>query len=529
MLSVSNVLSTFVVVMIAKILKASKGFSGVLYSELKINEGKATFCGAYNFPFSDNNMQIDAYINYLEQLTETSKHNIKNRQFHAIISTKGHEHDQPFLTEIAQKWMEKMGYAEQPYLVYFHGDTNNNHVHIVSSRIDINGNRINPYMEGRRAGIAIQELMNENLSEKAKADLSDILNNYSFSTKAQFKLALERRGWKTSEKDGKINVVKFVKQGSVSIDDVTEKTKQYEQNKNRIRQLRAIFKKYSGMQQLQFREFMRTNFGIEVIFHTAAGHTTPYGYTVIDHNHKLIMKGSEIMPVQAITKNLTAEEHKRLVQEIVNNMMTGDDKLLYSDLKKTLYKNGYQINKNVITIYGDENPLIQLTDELYKKLRYNDRVNEVNKFVVKNAMESSVLSRLFHVRTSDIILKPDENRSDDAMRNLISSFGHSKEMLDVYLERNHLNLVSYNNNTYIIDAENKTISDVSGLGLDRGLNLDSFNEQYSTSFDDITDTGLGALSMLLGTFGSVSGGSSGEREHDDDNERRRKRRKKRNQ
>ena len=53
--------------MIAKILKATGNFSGILYSELKIDEGKALFCGAYNFPFDENVASAEDYINYLER------------------------------------------------------------------------------------------------------------------------------------------------------------------------------------------------------------------------------------------------------------------------------------------------------------------------------------------------------------------------------------------------------------------------------------------------------------------------------
>jgi len=42
------------------------------------------------------------------------------------------------LTAIAQEYMEKMGYGEQPYLVFKHEDIKRTHLHIMSSRVDIN-------------------------------------------------------------------------------------------------------------------------------------------------------------------------------------------------------------------------------------------------------------------------------------------------------------------------------------------------------------------------------------------------------
>jgi hypothetical protein len=511
--------------MIAKILKSTSGFSGILYSELKVNEGKATFCGAFNFPFSENNVHPDTYIGYLESLADTNP-TIKNRQFHAVISTKGQEHDQAFLTDIAQKWMEKMGYGKQPYLIYFHGDTDNNHVHIISCRIDENGERINPYMEGRRAGIAIRELMNENLSEKAKAYIADILSNYSYSTIAQFKLAVERRGWKTSEKNGNINLIKFISQGNVAIDDVMAKAKEYEQDKIRISQLRAVFNKYKGLPIAEFQKFMHEKFGVDVVFHTAKGHDQPYGYTVIDHNRKIIMKGSEIMPLETLTRKLNIDEHKRLAKDIIESLLSRSDRPLYSELKNTLYRNGYSIKKNIVSVFGDDQTLIKIPEDIYKRLLYNDRLKSANKFVVHNPDEALALSKLFFVRAADIKVQPGISRDDSAIRNVVANFVNDKERLNAYLESHNMKLVSLTNNTYIIYMQNNVIADVSGLGLERGINLDLHYEKYSSIVDSIEDFALGAFFALTGSIGHISDGRT-TRERDDDNERRRKRRKKR--
>jgi hypothetical protein len=497
--------------MIAKILKATSGFSGVMYSELKINEGKASFCGAYNFPFDEMSALPDEYVNYLEQYAKTSKRDIKNCQFHAVISTKGKEHSKEFLTAISQKWMQKMGYAEQPYLIYFHGDTENNHVHIVSCRINDKGQRINPYMEGRRAGMAIRELMNENLEAKAKTDIADIMSNYNFSTIAQFRLALERRGWKTTEKDNKINVIKVVTQGSITVDEVKSKIQTYQSNEARKKQLRAILNKYKGLPTEQLLKFMRDNFGVDIVFHVGRGHTQPYGYTVIDHNKKQIFKGSEIMPLEVLINSISREEHTRLANEIINKYIAGNNPL-YSDLKKALNRNGYSINKYNICIRGDETPLLRLSDELYKRIRYNDRLKQANQFTVRNIKEAAAIAKIFFVRAEDITLQPDAVRDDTVLRETINFMANNRDALNEWLNERNMVLVSLTNNTYVIDTHNRTLTDVSGLGLEKGLDLDHYSSTYGDTYDALPESA--SIGMLTALFASISGNIDGGEQDD---------------
>ncbi|WP_462394253.1 relaxase/mobilization nuclease domain-containing protein [Alistipes indistinctus] len=54
---------------------------------------------------------------------------------------------------LAQEFMERMGYGEQPYIIFQHSDIDRRHMHIVSVRVDGNGQEI-PYRFDLKRAIA---------------------------------------------------------------------------------------------------------------------------------------------------------------------------------------------------------------------------------------------------------------------------------------------------------------------------------------------------------------------------------------
>ncbi len=62
------------------------------------------------------------------------------------------------LAAIGQEYMEKMGYGNQPYIIYRHEDIGRPHIHIVSLRIDELGKKINDYKEWQRSTAVCREL-----------------------------------------------------------------------------------------------------------------------------------------------------------------------------------------------------------------------------------------------------------------------------------------------------------------------------------------------------------------------------------
>ncbi len=66
------------------------------------------------------------------------------------------------LIGIASIYMEKIGFEEQPFLVYRHEDSGHPHIHIVSTTIRKDGSRINTHNIGR------------NQSEKARKEIEKL-------------------------------------------------------------------------------------------------------------------------------------------------------------------------------------------------------------------------------------------------------------------------------------------------------------------------------------------------------------------
>ena len=62
------------------------------------------------------------------------------------------------LSDIAREYMRKLGYGDQPYLVYKHTDIDRHHIHIVGLRVDENGRPLNDRFEHRRSKQITREL-----------------------------------------------------------------------------------------------------------------------------------------------------------------------------------------------------------------------------------------------------------------------------------------------------------------------------------------------------------------------------------
>lgn len=258
------------------------------------------------------------YINYLSAQSARSPRT-KFPQFHAVISAKGKSHSKEQLASIAEQWLKGMGYGDQPFLLIFHNDTKNNHLHMVTTRVGKDGRKIPDSYEKIKSYKVLNQVLGMDENMAAKAQVEKALS-YSFCTRAQLMMILEAQGYALTLASAHYKLSKFGKElTQIPLTKVDERVAAYQKDKNRIAQLRAIFEKYSlkadpAIYVLSYNlpggraetitgyssklaDLMKEKFGVQILFHSK-DNKPPYGYTVLDHSTKAVFKGGEIMSLK---------------------------------------------------------------------------------------------------------------------------------------------------------------------------------------------------------------------------------------
>ena len=138
--------------MIAKI-SSSENLAGALgYNFKKVVSGDASVLlaeGLYANP--EGGYTMEEVLSDM-QAAIPKKCRTKNVVFHCSLNPHPDEKlSDEQLTQIAQEYMQTLGYGEQPYIVFKHNDIAREHIHIVSLRVDGKGKKINDRFEKRRS------------------------------------------------------------------------------------------------------------------------------------------------------------------------------------------------------------------------------------------------------------------------------------------------------------------------------------------------------------------------------------------
>ena len=282
---------------------------------------------------------MESFWPYLEANRRTT-----NTVFHASLNPSPEDRltdDQ--LREIACEYMERMGYGEQPYIVFKHKDIEREHLHIVSLRVDEQGCKLPHDFEARRSMEILRDLeckydLHPSIKGQEQTDTPDLrkvnykagnvkqqvasvvrscLRNYRCSSYGEFRTLLELFNVSVEERTGTIDGRSYagVIYGTLTDNgygigtpfksskigkDVGYKALQtyYAKSKERLKEpgaldhLRHTVKDAMSPHNTQneFRQLLKAD-GIDAMFRiNPAGRI--YGVTFIDHNAGIVANGS---------------------------------------------------------------------------------------------------------------------------------------------------------------------------------------------------------------------------------------------
>lgn len=130
--------------MIAELLGSKASFAAVInYNERVVKKGKGEILSHHNMITFTGQERI----NWLEDVSKANTR-IKYPVFHAALAFDYSDQlNNSILDQIGHEYLEHMGYSDCSYVIYRHEDKKHTHIHVVGSRIDQAGKKVNDSFE----------------------------------------------------------------------------------------------------------------------------------------------------------------------------------------------------------------------------------------------------------------------------------------------------------------------------------------------------------------------------------------------
>lgn len=336
--------------MVARITHGRHIEGVLLYNKLKLDSDKARVLLCHNLPLAPYGGKIST-----RKLTEAfrpwfahPRSRLRDPVFHVSLNPHPDDKlDDMQLIEIADRYMERMGYGDQPYVVFRHDDIARTHLHVVACRIRPDGRAVDYRNYKRRSKAVTEEIEREfNLipaegqhrqeiaaplrvdyaQSNLKAQLSSVLlhlsERYRYPSLGEYASLLKLFNVRMEECRGEVagrpyagiiygalnekgqQVGKPIKAsrfnsrvGYRALQREYEKTKRWlrthSQDLDPIRQaIRTAMQ--SSQTPEEFTEALRPA-AINVVFHRSAEHDNRiFGITFIDHRNGLVLNGSRL-------------------------------------------------------------------------------------------------------------------------------------------------------------------------------------------------------------------------------------------
>ncbi len=332
--------------MIAKIGKGSNMYGAILYNQQKVDKENGAVLLLNKIPDTVDGRYSVAYFNkcfepYLSANIKTEK-TVRHISLNPDPSDK--VSDEQFM-QMAQEYMERMGYGNQPYIIFKHMDIDRTHIHIVSTCVGIDGKKIPDDYDHPRSMAICRDLEEKHNLHKAtkkeqkqankvfkpvnhkngdtKSQIASVVRHlpkyYSFSTMGSYNALLslfnitseevkgERNGQTVNglvyfalDKNG--NKVSNPFKASLFGKDagIAQLQKHFEQSKEKMKTnpTKSVLKNivelaiHTTSNEMEFRKQL-TEQGINtVVRRNSEGRI--YGMTFIDHEGRTVWNGSQL-------------------------------------------------------------------------------------------------------------------------------------------------------------------------------------------------------------------------------------------
>ena len=332
--------------MVANIRTGATVGGAIRYNEEKVNRGRAEvlFWNRMLDPFDTaDRMSHERCMASFEPFLQANRRTT-NTVFHVSLNPSPEDRlTDEQLGEIAREYMERMGYGEQPYIVFKHRDIAREHLHIVSLRVDEQGRKLPHDFEARRSveitrdleqkyglhpsikgqeqtdreGLRTVNYPGGNVKRQVSSVVRACLRNYKCSSYSELRTLLERFNVSVEERTGTIDGRNYagIIYGAMTDDgygigtpiksskigkDVGYKAlqKYYAASKDRLKEkgsldrLRQTVKDAMNPHNTrdEFRRLLKAD-NIDAIFRiNPVGRI--YGVTFIDHNYGIVANGA---------------------------------------------------------------------------------------------------------------------------------------------------------------------------------------------------------------------------------------------
>lgn len=341
------------------------GFPGAGYNERKVAEGvvrlmamenvDAAMCHKVELLHEAGFDCAGEIEKYLKERSRTYGNTKTTRfQFHIAASVKGQVMSADELTDFARQLMAEAGYGKQPYFVYYHHDTDNNHVHILSTRIQPNGFPIHDHHDYARLNAAANRILSSDINRDIQRMFS-----YGYLSEGQFANIIRSHGYKFERVDDSFVLFRGgVKAVTIPLSEIDRHISQEnDARKEGAKQLRAIIRKYKaeiadrkvqnvenvkghkGQKKKYVRrkvnpdirkikwangkalsqeeqrhlsellDILKSKFGIDIHFQKVR-YGEIRGYGIVDHNRKMALDGSKVMKLSELIDFVQNQERK---------------------------------------------------------------------------------------------------------------------------------------------------------------------------------------------------------------------------